>query len=123
MANCVLACGGLGGIGVFRDQVALAEIALVECESWFGTLATLAGGGTEGGTGGTGSLEAHTGGETSSHVTTSLCRRRIAMCYILPTETDFVLNVCRRARICVPATRRRLWWEPRRGARIRCLPT
>lgn len=69
MASWVLACG-IGGTGVRRDKTALAGEGDPRC----GTCTSLTGEELVGGTGGTGSLSAHTGGPISSNGKTSLCR-------------------------------------------------
>ena len=58
-------------MGVRRDKTVLVGA----CDPRCGTCATLAGGGLVGGTGGTGSFAAHTGGQISNHGKSSLCRR------------------------------------------------
>jgi len=75
----VLACG-FGGIGIRRGKAAL----VVECGPRCGVCTNLTGGDLVGGTGGTGSLSAHTGGHISSHGTSSLCRR-FAICFMTRT--------------------------------------
>jgi hypothetical protein len=57
-----LSCG-IGGIGVFRDAIALVD----ECDPRCGACTTLIGAWLVGGIGGTGSLCAHTGVEISIH--------------------------------------------------------
>jgi hypothetical protein len=69
VASWVLACG-FGGTGVRRDKTALID----DCDPRCGTCTGLTGEELVGGTGGTGSLSAHTGGPISSNGKTSLCR-------------------------------------------------
>jgi hypothetical protein len=68
-----MSAGGIGGVGGRREKTtALAD----ECDSRCGACAaTLIDEELEGGTGGTGSLSAHTGGPISSHSRASLCTR------------------------------------------------
>ena len=68
-----MSAGGTGGVGGRREKsTALAD----ECDSRCGACAaTLTDEELEGGTGGTGSLSAHTGGPISSHSMASLCTR------------------------------------------------
>ena len=72
-----MSAGGTGGVGGRREKTtALAD----ECDSRCGACAaTLTDEELEGGTGGTGSLSAHTGGPISSHSRASLCTR-FAIC-------------------------------------------
>ena len=72
-----MSAGGTGGVGGRREKTtALAD----ECDSRCGACAaTLTDEELEGGTGGTGSLSAHTGGLISSHSRASLCTR-FAIC-------------------------------------------
>ena len=72
-----MSAGGTGGVGGRREKTAaLAD----ECGSRCGArAATLTDEELEGGTGGTGSLSAHTGGPISSHSRASLCTR-FAIC-------------------------------------------
>jgi hypothetical protein len=72
-----MSAGGTGGVGGRREKTtALAD----ECDSRCGAgAATLTDEELEGGTGGTGSLSAHTGGPISSHSRASLCTR-FAIC-------------------------------------------
>jgi hypothetical protein len=72
-----MSAGGIGGVGGRREKTtALAD----ECDSRCGACAaTLTDEELEGGTGGTGSLSAHTGGPISSHSRASLCTR-FAIC-------------------------------------------
>ena len=79
-----MAAGGTGGVGGRREKTtALAD----ECDSRCGArAATLTDEELEGGTGGTGSLSAHTGGPiTSSHSRAGLCTR-FAIC-LAPKST------------------------------------
>ena len=75
--TCWMSAGGIGGVGGRREKTtALAD----ECDSRCGACAaTLTDEELEGGTGGTGSLSAHTGGPISSHSRASLCTR-FAIC-------------------------------------------
>ena len=75
--TCWMSAGGTGGVGGRREKTtALAD----ECGSRCGArAATLTDEELEGGTGGTGSLSAHTGGPISSHSRASLCTR-FAIC-------------------------------------------
>jgi hypothetical protein len=78
-----MSAGGTGGVGGRREKTtALAD----ECDSRCGACAaTLTDEELEGGTGGTGSLSAHTGGPISSHSRASLCTR-FAIC-LAPKST------------------------------------
>ena len=78
-----MSAGGTGGVGGRREKTtALAD----ECGSRCGArAATLTDEELEGGTGGTGSLSAHTGGPISSHSRASLCTR-FAIC-LAPKST------------------------------------
>jgi hypothetical protein len=76
-------------MGAFRDLIGLVgECNACCCETWV----SFAGGGIAGGTGGTGSLAAHTEGQISSHGTTSLCGR-IGICHILHAQIRLVLRM------------------------------
>ena len=82
--TCWMSAGGTGGVGGRREKTtALAD----ECGSRCGArAATLTDEELEGGTGGTGSLSAHTGGPiTSSHSRAGLCTR-FAIC-LAPKST------------------------------------
>ena len=91
MASRVPACG-IGWVGVRRDKTALAE----ECDPRCGTC-SLTGEELVGGTGGTGSLSAHTGGQISSNGKTSLSRFAIS---VMIRETDRSHNCATGGRAC-----------------------
>ena len=68
LTNCSIS--RIGGIGVFRDAIALVD----ECDPRCGACTTLIGAWLVGEIGGTGSLCAHTGVEISIHSKTGLWR-------------------------------------------------
>ena len=111
-----MSAGGTGGVGGRREKTtALAD----ECDSRCGAgAATLTDEELEGGTGGTGSLSAHTGGPISSHSRASLCTR-FAICLAQKSPPRRSRNPSRRRVLGSAGSSRHT--ANRRGGRSACI--